>query len=151
MRLSLLTDDRLEPDSHTTYASLTSSEKDQRMRNLHDTLRQSEKQLKFWMEKLDKVLEERGICDDSIDEDLHEIMMEENKGILEEFPKGSFAHLFWQKRKDKNSKRGMRWDPLMVKWCLYLCHKSSGAYELIRNSGCNRYHLNVHYVTTPTM
>ena len=30
----------------------------------------------------------------------------------------------------------MRWDPLMVKWCIYLRHKSSGAYELLRDSGC---------------
>ena len=29
----------------------------------------------------------------------------------------------------------MRWHPLMVKWCLYLQHKSSGAYELLRESG----------------
>ena len=31
--------------------------------------------------------------------------------------------------------RAMRWHPLMVKWCLYLQHKSSGAYELMRESG----------------
>ena len=65
MRMSLLTDDRLEPDSHTSYASLTSSEKDQRMKNLHDALKQSESQLQCLKEKLSKALEERGICDKS--------------------------------------------------------------------------------------
>lgn len=61
---------------------------------------------------------------------------------MEEFPQGSFARLFWQQqleavsRKDARSMKGMRWDPLMVKWCLYLRHKSSGAYELLRDSGC---------------
>ena len=30
----------------------------------------------------------------------------------------------------------MRWHPLMIKWCLYLRHQSSGAYETLRNSGC---------------
>ena len=142
MRLSLLTDDRLEPDSHTPYTSLTSIEKDQRMKNLQGSLRESQKQLQCMKEKLDMALEERGICEESIDDDMHTIMMEENEGILKEFPKGSFAHLFWQQqleaatRKEKKSKQGMRWDPLMVKWCLYLRHKSSGAYELLRNSGC---------------
>ena len=29
----------------------------------------------------------------------------------------------------------MRWHPVMVKWCLYLQHKSSSAYELLRESG----------------
>ena len=34
-RLAMLSDDRLETSSHATYASLTSNEKDQRMKNLH--------------------------------------------------------------------------------------------------------------------
>lgn len=83
-----------------------------------------------------------GICDDSIDDDLHAVMMDNNKDILEQFPPGSFARMFWQQqlegisRKSTNSKRGMRWHPLMVKWCLYLRHKSSGAYDVMRKTGC---------------
>lgn len=30
----------------------------------------------------------------------------------------------------------MRWHPLMIRWCLYLCHQSSKAYETLRQSGC---------------
>ena len=30
----------------------------------------------------------------------------------------------------------MRWHPTIVKWCLYLRHQSSRAYELLRSSGC---------------
>ena len=66
------------------------------------------------------------------------IMSDGNKNVLDEFPEGSFARLFWQQQLDalsKKSKKGMRWDPLMIKWCLYLRHKSSGAYELLRSSG----------------
>lgn len=138
-RQSALTDERLEPDSHTTYASLTSAEKDQRMKRLHDSLKQSERQCKEWQDRLDKVLEERGIHDESIHDDMQAIMEEENEGILEKFPEGSFARLFWQQQYEaatKKDKRGMRWHSLMVKWCLYLRHKSSGAYELLRDSGC---------------
>ena len=29
----------------------------------------------------------------------------------------------------------MRWDPLMVRWCLYLRHVSSSAYETVRETG----------------
>ena len=82
MRQSLLTDDRLEPDSHTPYTSLTSHEKDQRMKNLQGSLRESQKQLQCMKERLNMALEERGICDETIDDDLHTIMMEENEGIL---------------------------------------------------------------------
>ena len=30
----------------------------------------------------------------------------------------------------------MKWHPLMIKWCIYLRYKSSGAYEMLRESGC---------------
>lgn len=106
-------------------------------------MRQGEKRAKYWKERLDEVMEKRGVCeDDSITDDLHTIMTTENKNIMEQFPDGSFARLFWQQqldatsRKDPHSKKGMRWDPLMIKWCLYLQYKSSGAYELLRDSGC---------------
>ena len=32
-------------------------------------------------------------------------------------------------------KRQMQWDPVMVRWYLYLCHLSSSAYELLQESG----------------
>ena len=82
----------------------------------------------------------RGVTlDESMHTDLHSIMSSENDSILRSFPEGSFGRLFWKQQLDassKKDKRGMRWDPLMVKWCLYLRHKSSGAYELLRDSGC---------------
>ena len=29
----------------------------------------------------------------------------------------------------------MRWDPLIIRWCLYLRHLSGTAYEMLRESG----------------
>ena len=29
----------------------------------------------------------------------------------------------------------MRWHPLLIRWCLYLRHQSSKAYETLRDSG----------------
>ncbi len=140
IRLLNLSADRMEPSSHTTYSSLTSDEKDVRMRKLHDSVRQSEKEVQYLKAQLEEAVETRSIpIDANIDEDLHAVMKSESSKILEEFPEGSFRRLFWQQQLDaasKKDKRGMRWDPLMVKWCLYLRHKSSGAYELLRDTGC---------------
>ncbi|KAL5509202.1 hypothetical protein EMCRGX_G004532 [Ephydatia muelleri] len=36
----------------------------------------------------------------------------------------------------KKKKRGVRWHPLIIRWCLYWRHRSSGAYEALMNSGC---------------
>lgn len=140
IRLENLTGSRLEPSSHTTYSSLTSDEKDERMRKLHDSVRRSEKEVQYLKARLEEVVETRSVpVDDDIDDDLHTVMRSESSKILEEFPEGSFGRLFWRQQLDaasRKDKRGMRWDPLMVKWCLYLRHKSSGAYELLRDSGC---------------
>lgn len=35
-----------------------------------------------------------------------------------------------------DSPTGMRWNPAMIRWCVYLQKKSSTAYELIRKSKC---------------
>ena len=33
-------------------------------------------------------------------------------------------------------RRRMRWHPALIKWCLYLRHQSSKAYETLHSSGC---------------
>ena len=36
----------------------------------------------------------------------------------------------------KTDSRGMRWHPLMIRWCIYLRHQSQAAYETLRQSKC---------------
>ena len=79
-------------------------------------------------------------------------MLEEEEQVAQKFPPGYFQHIFWQQQKKAASrsakeKRGMCWHPLMIKWCLYLRHQSSKAYETLRESGC--IHRSMLYVTTP--
>ena len=49
--------------------------------------------------------------------------------------------LFWKQQKDVllnegKRKNGVKWHPLIIKWCLYLRHQSSKAYEAICDYGC---------------
>ncbi len=56
-------------------------------------------------------------------------------------PEGSFQRIFWEEQKKAvqcKDPRQVRWHPLIIKWCLYLRHRSSGAYETLRNSGVLR-------------
>ena len=91
-------------------------------------------------EKLAAITESQGVAvEDVVHTDLHDIMVRESDSISQAFPEGSFARIFWEQQLDgasRKDRRVMRWHPLMVKWCLYLRHKSSGAYELLRDSGC---------------
>ena len=73
--------------------------------------------------------------------DFENIMAEEDEGIIKEYSKDSFEDIFWNQQKKSltkkgNAKKGIRWHPLIIKWCLYLRHQSSKEYETIRDSGC---------------
>ena len=65
-------------------------------------------------------------------------MTEENASIAQKYPPNSFQRVFWEQQKQAScgNRHGMRWHPAMIKWCLFLRHQSSKAYELLRNSGC---------------
>ena len=131
---------RLQPISHTTYISLTSEEKNERLRRLHQVARQAQQQVKRLKKKLANTIDTQGVeMDDATHFDLCDIVTQESETVLRAFSEGSFARIFWEQQLDAVScrdKRGMRWHPLIVKWCLYLRHKSSSAYELLRESGC---------------
>ena len=50
----------------------------------------------------------------------------------------SSQYWFWEQQLNAASckdARGMRWHPLMIRWCLYLRHQSSSANETLRESG----------------
>ena len=60
-------------------------------------------------------------------------MKENSHHILEEHPPNSFVRFFWGVNQEwactlKDS-RSMRWDPLMIHWCLYLWHLSSRCFK----------------------
>ena len=91
--------------------------------------------------KLSKLIETSGVLLDSeTSSDLQTIMEEETRIDQHE---ESFKSVFWSQQREAliregscSSKKGMRWHPLMIRWCLYLKHQSSKAYETLRQSGC---------------
>ena len=90
--------------------------------------------------KLEKAIETQGVSlEDDLTNDLCQVMEEEEKNAMEDVEHGSFRQLFWSQQKDaasKQDKRGMRWHPAMIKWCLFLRHQSRSAYATLRDSGC---------------
>ena len=128
------------PSSHVNYRYLSSSEKNLRLQNMHTLQRQTKLRLDRISAKITQITEEMGVdVDEATHTDLVDIM-EENRGIVSaDFPENSFQKLFWeqqQKAASLKNARSMRWHPLMIKWCLYLRHLSSRAYETLRDSGC---------------
>eukprot|EP00731_Ephydatia_muelleri_P004466 Em0002g642a len=80
------------------------------------------------------------VVDDSLHSDLKATsVLPDCITMMQQYPKDSFSRIFWQQQMEAASRknaRTMRWHPLMIRWCLSLRHRSSGAYEALRDSGC---------------
>ena len=81
--------------------------------------------------KLQEDCQQRGVyVDDATREGLMEILKQGGDQVL---PPKSFQELFWKQQKeasDRSDLKGMRWHPLLIRWCLYIHHCSSGAYQV---------------------
>jgi len=65
-------------------------------------------------------------------------MTQNTQSVSDTLPSESFTRIFWDNQKQVASlkdARQMRWDPIMVRWCLYLRHLSSSAYKSLRETG----------------
>ena len=131
---------RVAISSHTNYRYLSTPEKHQRMKSLHHENRLARLRLERLRAKLEEAIESKGVSmDDDITDDLHKVMEEEEKKAMDGVEQGSFRQLFWSQQKEaagKRDKRGIRWHPAVIKWCLFLRHQSRSAYSTLRDSGC---------------
>ena len=127
------------PSSHTNYRFLSSEQKDERLRKLHQQVRLKTKVITSLREKVNRLTVSEGIeLDSTISADLQAIMRKHTATALSSCAEDSFQTIFWQqqlKAASLQNSKNMRWHPLMVKWCLYLQYRSSGAYEALRSSG----------------
>ena len=127
--------------SHINYRYLTTPEKNDRLRGMRQENRALQLKINRLKMKLASVMETTGvILDEETSSDFQQIMAEKDGHIAEQFPKDSFQAIFWEQQKkaftkEGTQKKGIRWHPLMIKWCIYLRHQSSKAYEMLRESG----------------
>ena len=134
--------DRVKPSSHATFSCLSTPEKADRLHDLHQANRQLKQQLEWVNRRIALVIERDGIeLDQATHSDFKTIMEENVEEATCSFPDGSFQQLLWEQQQQASSvkdSQSMRWHPLMIKWCIYLRHLSSGAFEALRLSGCVR-------------
>ena len=135
--------DKENTSSHINHRFMDSESKTARIKALKLELQKKTKALR----RMEGILQERirNECvpvDDSLHDDLLAIMDKhitlEDEGDEQGM---DFQKIFWKQQRQAFSKKcakSVRWHPLIVKWCLYLHHKSSGAYETLRNSGLIR-------------
>ena len=121
----------IQPSSSVNHHFLSVPQLVSRLQNVHHGSRLVSKQCERLTKKLEEECLQRGVA---VDNDTHEGLMEivkQNGDMV--LPPKSFQKLFWQQQKAASSKgdsRGMRWHPLRIRWCLYIHHRSSGAYQV---------------------
>lgn len=120
---------------HTNYRYLSTPEKIPRLRDDRNKIRAMEKRIKTKLAGIPVCTLEA--LEDTYS-DLQQVMVDE-QAIVEKLPEDYFQSIFWKQPKEAMAthKNGMLRHPLMIRWCLYLRHLSSKAYETIRDSGCN--------------
>ena len=130
----------IQSTSHNTYHCLTHSQLAEQLHLMHKTYQHTKQQLRRMKEKVNEIIEQDGIW---LDECMHIIitgcMQEKSKLVNDSFQPDSFQLLFWKQQMQvisKKNSKAIRWHPLIIKWCIYLQHLSSGAYEVLRPSGC---------------
>ena len=123
---------RCSIDSHVNYRYLTTPEKVDRMHRLHNAVRVSKRKISDLQGQLDKAIKIDGVRLDECTSNGLLSVLNNHQQTSE-----TFSTIFWQQQLKAASikdKRGMRWHPAMIRWCLYLHHKSSGCYATLRNS-----------------
>ena len=131
---------RVGVHSHVNHRYLLNEEKDLKLRYQHQHIRSLDRKLDHIVAKLLIATQKVGV---NLNSDMHDdvcsIMKQENDEIVRLYPEGSFQRLFWSQQLNASRVKkvsSMKWHPLMIKWCLYLRYKSSGAYEALKESGC---------------
>ena len=130
---------RSSGQSHTNYRYCNTPEKVARLTSLHHTVRLQKRALQHLEAEIAKVISNSGVrVDDAVQDDLLQIMNSHSDTITEKYGEELLQAIFWQQQVKAASVKhssGRRWHPLVIKWCLYLHHLSSKAYQTIRNSG----------------
>ena len=112
-----------------------------RLHSTKNEIRVLKLRLKKLESKLSEMVERNGvILEEELSADMCKLMDENDSQVQEEYKEDTFHIIFWKQQREaigRGVKRnGIRWHPLIIKWCLYLRHQSSEAYDTIREAGC---------------
>lgn len=128
-----------EVDSHVNYRYLDTPQKLKRLRNMHEVIVKQKSQIKSLQGKLERQFQSNAInVDDEMNDGLVKLLKMYEKEATMDKSDDSFLKIFWMQQLKiltLKSKSSIRWHPLIIRWALYLHHRSSGAYETLRKSG----------------
>ncbi|VDI28119.1 Hypothetical predicted protein [Mytilus galloprovincialis] len=119
---------------------LTDSEKVEKIKQLKNYNSNLESQVAALKKKVEKSIRSEGVSlSENNSKDMVNLMISCENTANEQFPdENCFQRLFWSQQATFNNladKRGMRWHPMLIKWCTYLKSKSTSTFDSLRHSG----------------
>ena len=132
--------DRTACSSHTNYRYLTLNDASERLKQHHQEVLRSRREIVQLRGRVEKLIEDRSApVEKDLDDHLTEIAIAKTAEIEQSLEEGTFGQVFWSAQKRALSVKklcGMRRDPVMIRWCLYLHHLAgSSAYEMLQEGG----------------
>ena len=130
---------RVSSSSRVPFALLQPNEKEKRLVNLSRSVQYLQKKNKRLNDKMAKMIEDQAIDVTKNQHDFLDNTMKENSVKVHSlWPEDSCQRILWEQQAkcaQVKSASGMRWHPMMVRWCIALHAKSASAYRQLSNSG----------------
>ena len=132
-------EDGTSPSSSTPYDRLSSSAKEERLKNLHQLVRSTKLKVRRLENKLTELIERDGVqLQENDATDVTALFDEVSPMVEEKFPKDSPQRILWDQQRQYyqlSNKKQMRWHPLIIRFALNLKYLSSSSYRAVRQSG----------------
>ena len=137
---------RVSDSSKTNVRYLTREELEERLSQAQSAKREALKKVSNMAIKIKKLIQEEGVIVTEEESSLFKDIITSNTPEFEEF---SPQELLWNQQKEqagKSNSRGMRWHPLIIRWCLSIYYTSPAAYRQMSSKKLN--FLKLHHVNT---
>lgn len=137
-RVRNMSGSNVNPSSHTNWRYLNDEQKMERAKLVQHDRKQLQRKIFDLEQKLKSEIESNGKFVDREMSEKFKKTLENSSSEIEQLADDSPLKILWTEQQKvlqlKNAK-GMRWHPLMIKWCIALQSKSTAAYNMIRQSG----------------
>ena len=124
---------RTDPSSKTNYKYLTREELIERLNNIQKEKKEIIRKLTKSLKAVRKSISKEGV---NVENDQHQLFQQTINNHEQPFDEQSPQGLLWQEQKHQASlkdSRGMRWHPLIIRWCLSIHYASEKAYKQLKS------------------
>lgn len=122
------------PHIKTNDRYLTSSELMEKLKNLEKEKKNLSAKVVRWQQKVKQFVKRDGV---TLNKEMDDMVTDVIKKNQSPFDSQTPQHLLWEQQKLQSNlpnKKGMRWHPLIIRWCLSIYLKSPSTYKLIKES-----------------